>query len=293
MEAFTGLVLRQPGIYFDTGYFVEEVIVHTRSRYQDIVVARLRGFGKSLILDGWLQSTEADEHIYHEGLVHPAMLAHPSPRRVLILGGGEGATLRETLRHPSVEEAVMVDIDPVVVDVAKRYLPEWHRGAFDDPRSRVVVMDGFEYVRGAASRGERFDVVIMDLTDPYGSEVAARLYSVEAFNLIRSVMGDPGVLVVQAGSSTFFPEAFERVYSSVEKVFGWAMEYGVWVPSFAYVNSFVATGLGVGREAFEPGRLEEERRRRGLEARLLNSVERFAMLRALAGVKIAQPGARE
>jgi len=266
-------------------YPVEEVILKTRSQYQEIEILVLRVFGKTLVLDGLIQSSEKDEYIYHESLVHPAMLLHPAPRRVLILGGGEGATLREVLHHSTVEDAVMVDIDGVVVDVAKRYLPEWHQGAFDDPRSEVVIMDGFEYVKNAAAENLVFDVVIMDLTDPYGSEVAAKLYTPEAFRLIKSVMGKDGVLVVQAGSSTLFPEAFDTVYTAVNANFKYAYEYDTWVPSFSYMNSFVVASDVYDFGALDAGTADNRISERGLKTRFLSG-ERLAAMRAFAGLRI-------
>ena len=284
LEGFR-LTLYQPGGPMGVLYPVEEVLLKTRSRFQEVMIVRLKGFGKTLVLDGLIQSSEADEYIYHEALVHPAMLLHPGPRRVLILGGGEGATLREVLRHPSVEEAVMVDIDDVVVDVARRYLHEWHQGAFDDSRSRVVIMDGFRYVREAVERGERFDVVVMDLTDPYGSEVAAQLYTREAFSLVKRVMGSDGVLVVQAGSSTLFYDAFRMVMDNVAAVFKYAREYDVWVPSFSYMNSFVIASDVYDFAKLSVDDAEDRIRERGLKLRFLNG-ERIAAMRAYAGIVI-------
>jgi spermidine synthase len=114
---------------------VKSVLHSSRSAYQQIDVLETEAFGRCLILDGRVQSAEADEFIYHEALVHPAMVTHPDPRQVLILGGGEGATLREVLRHRTVERAVVVEIDPQVIEISRRYLPEWSDGAFDDPRA--------------------------------------------------------------------------------------------------------------------------------------------------------------
>ncbi len=278
------LSLYQPGGPMGVFYPVEEVLLKKRSRYQEIMVVRLRGFGKTLVLDGLIQSSEVDEYIYHEALVHPAMLLHPGPRRVLILGGGEGATLREALKHPSVEEAVMVDIDEEVIRVARELLPEWHQGAFDDPRSRVYAMDGFEYVRGAAQRGEKFDVVIMDLTDPYGSEIAAQLYTEEAFRLVKSVLTGDGVVAVQAGNSTLFSKAFQMVMDSVRPVFRYAVEYDVWVPSFSYMNSFILASDRYDPLSLDAAGVDERIRERGLRLRFLNG-ERYRAMFAFAGLE--------
>lgn len=292
LQSLARLELRQPTEYFESIYVVEKVIYQVRSQYQEIMVVELRNLGKTLILDGWIQSTFIDEHIYHEALVHPALSLHPEPRRVLILGGGEGATLREVLKHNTVEEAVMVDIDPVVIEVAKKYLAEWHQGAFEDPRSRVYTMDGFEYVRKAIESGERFDVVVMDLTDPFGPEIASKLYTVQAFTLIKQVLNQQGVLVLQAGCSTLFPKAYEAVENSVRRVFRYATEYAAWIPSFGYMNSFILASDSISPEDYVERLVETvdtRLRERGVKTRFFNGKRMLAML-LFSGVRLAKPG---
>ncbi len=264
------LLVESVGVNTLLAFKVEEVIFQGRSKYQNIIVARIKDFGKALILDGLIQSSERTEYIYHESLVHPAMVLHPNPRKVLILGGGEGATLREVLKHGTVEKAVMVDIDEMVVDVARRYLQEWHQGSFDDPRSEVKIMDGYEYVRRARESGLKFDVVIMDLTDPYGPEVSKGLYSREFFEMLSSIMVDDGVLVTQAGNSFFYPDIYDRVLENIKPVFRYTGEYMVWVPEFGYANNFI-----VASKAYDPNRLsaaevDERLRSRGVKTRLFN-----------------------
>jgi spermidine synthase len=120
----------------DEGHIHGIKMIHyaSQTKYQKMEIMDSGSYGRCLVLDGKMQSTVTDEFIYHEGLVHPAMLTHPNPKRVFIVGGGEGATLREVLRHKSVEYCMMVDIDQEVVEKSKELLPEWHQGAFDDPR---------------------------------------------------------------------------------------------------------------------------------------------------------------
>ncbi len=282
MERFhglAGLYLAQPGdSHLTVLYEVEEILFQGRSRYQEIAVVKLRGLGKALILDNLIQSVEVDEYVYHEALVHPAMVAHPNPRRVLVLGGGEGATLREVLKHSTVREAVMVDIDDMVIEVSRKYLPEWHRGAFDDPRARVVVADGFKYLREAVERGETFDVVVMDLTDPFGSEIAYHLYSVESFQLLRRAVGSEGIVVTQAGNSFYFRKAYNMVRDSVSKVFSEVCEYGIWVPTFLYVNNFIAAS-----DTHNPCKLDAETvdrrlRERGVKTRVYSGRTHLSMV---------------
>jgi len=214
-----------------------------RSKYQTIIIADTEDYDRALILDDYIQSSYQDEHFYHESLVHPAMVTHPAPRDVLILGGGEGATLREVLKHKTVQRAVMVDIDGEVVELSRRYLPEMHQGSFDDPRARVVIEDGFVYVENALKAGDKYDVVIMDLTDPYGSDIAKQLYAPEFFQKIRQILRDDGVVVTQAGNSFFFPDAYGMVLNGVKSVFPIAVEYEVWIPSFGYAVNYILGSL--------------------------------------------------
>ena len=165
---------------------VKNVILTTKTKYQEVQIIELEEYGRALILDGYIQSAEADEYIYHETLVHPVMVTHPNPRRVLIIGGGEGATLREVLKHGCVEEAVMVDIDGELVELAKKYLDFMHQGAFSDPRAKVIISDGMKYVNECGS--SVFDVVIIDLTDPYSSEIAKSLYTKEFYTDVKNIL---------------------------------------------------------------------------------------------------------
>jgi len=214
---------------------LKEVLAVKRSKYQEIVIGITEEFGKTLVLDGYVQSTEADEYLYHESLVQPAMLSHPNPRRVLILGGGEGATAREVLKHP-VERVTMVDIDEDVVELSKKFLEEMHRGAFNDPRLHVVIADGREYLLRTS---EKYDVIISDLTDPYSSEIAKELYTEPFFITVKNRLTDVGIFVTQAGSRFFYEETYNMVLQGLKSVFRYVMAYSVWVPSFGYACEFI------------------------------------------------------
>ncbi|MCC6041965.1 MAG: methyltransferase domain-containing protein [Desulfurococcaceae archaeon] len=260
-------IIEPAGKYVRLLFKVNRVFALERSPYQEVMLAEIEGFGRSLLLDKFIQSTERDEYIYHELLVHPAMAMHLNPERVLIIGGGEGATLREVLKHNTVKEAVMVDIDPVVVEFSKRYLEHMHQGSFNDPRARVYIMDGYEYVKKAPSG--YFDVVIMDLTDPYASEIAKPLYSREAFAEIKRVLKADGVVATQAGSSYFYPEEYRYVLESVKANFKHVAEYWFWVPSFGLNVNFV-----VGSDAYRledvVGKMDEVLKSRGVKTKLVS-----------------------
>jgi Spermidine synthase len=235
-----------------------------RSKYQTIIIADTEDYDRALILDDYIQSSYQDEHFYHESLVHPAMVTHPAPRDVLILGGGEGATLREVLKHKTVQRAVMVDIDGDVVELSRRYLPEMHQGSFDDPRARVVIEDGFVYVENAMKAGDKYDVVIMDLTDPYGSDIAKQLYAPEFFQKIRQILRDDGVVVTQAGNSFFFPDAYDMVLNGVKSVFPIAVEYEAWIPSFGYAVNYILGSLRHDPAALTADEVDKRLKERGV-----------------------------
>ncbi len=179
---------------------IDEVYFAGRSAFQQVAVISTPVFGKMLILDGDTQSSQGDEKIYHETLVHPAMAGATDRDEVLILGGGEGATLREVLRHPHVKRCTMVDIDGLVVDLSKKYLPEWADGAFDDPRARVIVGDALQFMREDT---DRYGVIISDLTEPLEDSPSNILFNEEVFGLIKSRLREGGVYVLQASTASF------------------------------------------------------------------------------------------
>jgi len=239
---------------------IVKIYVWKRTKYQEVAVVDVAGFGRSLIIDGFTQSTEVDEFIYHEALVHPAMVTHEEPKRVLIIGGGEGSVLREVLKHNTVKEAIMVDIDEEVIEIAKEYLECMHKGSFFDKRAKIVISDGKEYIRRAQEN--YFDVVIIDLTDPYSSEVARGLYGRDFYKDVNRVLTNNGVMVTQAGNSFFYTEVYDWVLSNIKSVFPITREYSVWVPSFGYACNFI-----IGSKSRDPMSLSKEDVDRVLRAR--------------------------
>lgn len=179
---------------------IDELFFAGRSEFQQIAVIRSPVFGKMLVLDGDTQSSQADERIYHETLVHPALAAAADRSEVLVLGGGEGATLREALRCPDVRRCTMVDIDAKVIELAKKFLPEWSDGAFEDPRARVIVGDALRFMR---ADGDRYGTIVSDLTEPLADSPSNPLFNDEVFALIRSRLAEGGVYVLQASTAAF------------------------------------------------------------------------------------------
>ena len=216
---------------------VQEVLYSGRTKYQAIEVVESEVFGRSLVLDGKTQSTEKDEHIYHESLVHPAMLMHPNPRTVFIGGGGEGGTLREALAHRSVEKVTMLDLDEEVVDLCRHYLPQHHQGSFDDPRLELLHQDARAYLEEC---DQTFDVMIMDLVDPLEGGTAYLLYTEEYYRIAKAKLNPGGVLVTQSGPSGLLAleECFTTIHNTLKGVFQQAVPWQVHVPAFHILWGF-------------------------------------------------------
>lgn len=225
------------------GERVDRVIVEGDSAYQHYVIQDTSLFGRTLVLDDKTQSTALDEFVYHEALVHPAMVAHPNPRSVFIAGGGEGATAREALAHRTVERVVMVDIDREVVELCKTHLPDHHRGAFDDPRLELVFEDAFAYLEAETGR---FDVAIIDVPDPLEEGPAYLIFTREFYRLLARRL-NPGALVV-AQSGPTGPAFLEQCFSAVAKTMGTVFDatYGseAFVPAFGTTWGFMVASLG-------------------------------------------------
>lgn len=221
---------------------IDRVHFSGRTPYQDVLVQDGAAFGRSLVLDGKTQSTEVDEFAYHEGLVHPAMISHPAPKSVFVAGGGEGATLREALRHSTVESVVMVDIDEKVVELCREYLPDHHQGSFDDPRVKLIHDDALAYLE---STSERFDVIIIDVPDPLEAGPAYLLFTQEFYSLVRDRLNDAGIMVSQSGPTgpSFYEQCFSAVANTVGSVFPVLTLSESFVPSFGSTWGFVIGSL--------------------------------------------------
>jgi thermospermine synthase len=211
-------------------YKITETLAGCQSKFQRVDVVKLQPFGTSLIIDGLIQSTQIDEFVYHECLVHPSMLYHPNPKRVFIGGGGEGSTAREVLRHKSVEKCVMVDIDGDVVDFCKTHFPE-NAEAFADPRLDLVINCAYESLEKSE---EKFDVIIMDLDDPLEGGPCYQLYTTEFYTMARSKLNDNGILVTQSGQAGIKTHTivFSAINKTLEAVFPKVTPYNQAIYSF-------------------------------------------------------------
>ncbi len=217
---------------------VTKVLAQGKTKFQEYLFFKSAMHGVCIALDGDIQSCASDEAIYHEALVHPAMLTHPNPKTVLIMGGGEGATAREVLRHNCVERVIMVDIDREFVELCKRHIPSWGEEAFADARLDVHYQDIYQYLKTCR---HIFDVVIGDLIDIQDwQSPAAALYGKEFYQLLQNHMADDAVIATQAGPLVSgHLEGHNHIRKTLQSCFEHVASYGHVVPSFYHLWGYV------------------------------------------------------
>lgn len=244
------------------GYRVRRTVLQTRTRFCRVQILDTAALGRVLVLDDKIQSAELDEAIYHEALVHPAMTAHPGPRRVLILGGGEGATLREVLKHRCVERAVMVDIDRELVALCRKHLSSWSAGAFRDRRARVVIGDAVRFIlRGPGT----YDVIIADISDPEEGSPAGVIYTREFYRALGRRLRPGGVFVTQATEIFYDGSGIHPILrATLASVFAGAASYGEYIPSFSSLWGFIAASHAVQVQDLDRGTIARRLKERGV-----------------------------
>jgi spermidine synthase len=216
---------------------VKSVLFHEKTEFQDLVIFETPHFGRVLALDGIIQTTEGDEFCYHEMQAHLPILAHGNAKRVLIIGGGDGGVLREVLKHKDVEVCTMVEIDRGVVDLCTKYMPSLSDGAFDNPRTDLVIADGLKYV---AETKNRFDVIIVDSTDPIGpGEV---LFTQQFYKDCKRCLTPGGIIVTQNGVPMFQPDEVATTKRRLGPIFADVSFYYTVVPT--YVGGFMTLAWG-------------------------------------------------
>jgi len=226
------------------------VLYSGRSEFQQVAVIETPVFGKMLVLDGDTQSAQRDERIYHEALVHPALAATADRSDVLILGGGEGATLREVLRRDDVQRCTMVDIDGLVVELCKQYLPEWSAGAFDDARARVVVGDALAFL---AENNETYGAILSDLTEPLADSPSHPLFNDGVFASIKAHLAPGGVYALQASTGSVHNAALHcKMARTLRRHFRFVASYFTHVPAFDTDWAFLACSDAVDVAGLDP-----------------------------------------
>jgi len=223
---------------YDTHNFaVRAKILDLQTPVQHLQILDTFSFGRVLLLDNELQSAECDEFIYHEALVHPALCLHGAPRSVLILGGGEGATLREALRHDSVRHVVMVEIDEKVIQACRDYLPEWSQGSFDDERVTLSICDAWRYL---CETTERFDIVVSDISELRREPFSFQGRAADFYRLVISRLNRGGLYCSQIHSVSIPDlQLFGLVLKTMKSYFAALRPYHALIPSMGHDLGFV------------------------------------------------------
>lgn len=257
----------------DTGSYAEQVVpgftysfegalvASERSRFQQIDIYENEAFGRVLLLDGLTQTTERDEFIYHEMLVHVPLIAHQNPQSVLVIGGGDGGTLRRVLEHPSVRRGLMIEIDDRVTALCREHMASIGAEVWDDPRADVRFDDGIAYVTG--DDPETFDVILVDSSDPVGP--GEGLFTETFYAAAKERLNPGGILVCQSGSPLFQQDELHRTAARIRAVFGAATPYIGVVPT--YPGSLWTFTVAGAHEPLDPSVAQQRAKDRGIEAR--------------------------
>ena len=233
-----------------------------QTKFQKLEIYETPYYGRMLRLDGRNVTSEREEFVYHENLVHPALSAHAAPRKVLIIGGGDGGSAEEVLKHPSVEQVTLCEIDEDVIRTAKEHFFAVHLGAFDNPRLRVVIGDAAKFIRESQ---ERFDLIALDLSDPVGP--AQGLYSTEFFHQCRAALALGGALVLQIGAPVARPERVADMAQRLNAVFRIVRPYTMYVPLFG-----AQWAMAVCSDKLDPKALTADEIDRRIETRRLQDL---------------------
>lgn len=201
-------------------------LFHGQSEFQTVDIVETEAFGRMMLLDGLVMVTERDEFVYHEMISHIPLLSHPNPISVLVIGGGDGGTLREVLKHPSIERAVLCEIDGLVIEAARQYLPTMSC-SLNDPRVEIQVADGVAYI---ATQKSAFDVILIDSTDPMGP--GEGLFSEAFYNDVKAALKPGGLVVAQSESPIANQPEIQKMYRLLHKVFPTVLPYVGPIPTY-------------------------------------------------------------
>jgi spermidine synthase len=243
------------GVWFD-GTLVES----RRTPFQLLEVYDTPELGRIFRLDGFNMTSERDEFFYHENLVHPAATAHPAPRRALVIGGGDGGSSEELLKHSTLEHVHMAELDPDVIEVSKAQFARVHRGVFENPKLKVTVGDGLAYLRETAVR---YDLVGMDLTDPVGPSM--ELYSPATFALARRALAPGGALTLHIGSPFSHPERVRATMANLRQVFPLVAPYFVHIPLYGSIWGFAVASDSLDPRLATPAEIDARLAQRGVK----------------------------
>ncbi len=207
---------------------VTKTLFSGASEFQQLEIVETLEYGKMMLLDGLVMVTERDEFIYHDMIVHPALFTHPNPKKVLVIGGGDGGSIREIMKHPGVEQAILCEIDGLVIDKSIEFLPSM-AGEIDGSNPRVVlhVDDGLAYIR---NHQNEFDVILVDSTDPIGPAVG--LFEEDFYRLVYGALKEDGIMVAQSESPFYHAEIQRAMYTNLRAVFPIVEMYQAFIPTY-------------------------------------------------------------
>ena len=228
----------------------DRVLFDSETEHQHLIIIETPEFGRVMMLDGVIQLASKDEFVYHEMMAHVPLFAHGRAKKALIIGGGDGGVLREALRHPELESVTLCEIDRSVIDLCRAHFPEVSAGAYDDPRTRIVIADGTKFV---AETDERFDVIMVDSTDPIGP--GAVLYTREFYADCRKALAKGGLLTTQNGLPFLQAAELKRSVGYFRELFNDAFAYLATTPT--YVGGPMSFGW-----ASDDGELRQHKRRK-------------------------------
>jgi len=250
-----------------TGFYIKasKQLGEWQTRFQKMQIYDTPHYGKLFRLDGFNMTSEKEEFVYHENLIHPALAAHAAPKKVLIIGGGDGGSSEEALKHPSVEQATMVEIDRDVIEVAKQHFHAVHNGVFGNPKLRVLVEDGMKFVRDTH---EKFDLVALDLNDPVGPAVA--LYSAEFLQQLRQTLAPGGALALHLGSPVAQPQRVAELAQRLNGLFRIVRVYTMYIPLYGSLWA-----MAVCSDKLDPKAVTADEIDRRIEARKLQELRYY------------------
>ncbi len=240
-------------------YFEGELVERRQTPFQLLEVYETAELGRIFRLDGFNMTSERDEFFYHENLVHPAAVAHPAPRRALVIGGGDGGSSEELLKHPMLDVVHMAELDPEVVAVSKEQFARVHGDVFSNPRLKLTVGDGLAYLRATEVR---YDLLAMDLTDPVGP--SAELYSPATFALAKRALAPGAALMLHMGSPFFHPERVRQTLANLRQVFRIVAPYFAYIPLYGSMWGFASASDTLDPRSIEPAEVERVIAARGL-----------------------------
>ncbi|GAB1483203.1 polyamine aminopropyltransferase [Treponema sp.] len=274
------------GWYYEAG----ETLHEGKTPFQEIELVTTEEFGRTLLLDGATQVMEKNEFQYHESLAHLPLLSHRNPRRVLIIGGGDGGLVREVLKHPCVQSVDFIELDEEVVLFSRRYLLELNKGAFEDPRVKLSFMDGRAFVEAAAPA--TYDVILMDMTDPAGPSL--RLYTQEFFLAVRRILrDDESLFAMHSESPETRPEAFARIRSTLASVFPLVRLAYTYIRMYGTLWSFALCSASTDPKKIDGETIERRLAERGISALKLVSPDTwpaFFVHWPYIGALLTEPG---